>query len=93
MREVKEGSQEMNVGYLRFHLCGKIHARAIPQVDGTFNVYAFDSTSKAIDSVPVEAGISSFGEAKRAGDRLVNDHFPHECDSTTCGEWIEGSGA
>ena len=79
----------MKAASARFHLNGKIRVMITSQEDGTFKISFLDSTSKGFDPKPRDTGIASLKEAQSLADRLLREDFQHECNSTTCGRWIE----
>ena len=73
-------------GLLRFHLYRSVTAKAVRQKGGPqirVNVRGPDRPS----GLPLDVVCYDEAEAKREGDDLVQQCFPHECNPKRCGLW------
>jgi hypothetical protein len=68
----------------RLHLSGSLKALATSD-NHRFFVQLREPPGE--NRQPIEFYRWNLGDARRAGDKLVQAYYPHECGENTCGKW------
>lgn len=71
----------------RYHLDETLAALAIPD-NQRFFVRLREPAGE--NRQPIEFYRWKLKEAQSAGDELVQAYYPHDCDESQCGPWIQG---